>query len=369
VWPALASLAALVLASGCGASATSAARPGPTSARAAQAELAPEDTARLLQDMSSLAKSNEIIRQLTEERLARMARDLDTRLDAGLAQTETARATLQLRLEELLREMRLVQGKLEENAAVLAQLQVRLDRTQVQLGAAMRRLEGVEQRVQTTAAGEPKPDESVTLLNSLHRRVDGADAQVRAALKRLEGLEQQLRGSLEARAVPPAVDAPPASPAAPAAAARPPSGASGQVAGRRPAGSPPASTSQAGSSPEQLYRDAFNDYARGEYDSAIAGFRSYVASHPKTSLAPSAQYWLAESYYSQSKYPEAIKGFSAVLREYPSSDKAPSALFRQGEVYLQLNDTKQAAAALCGVISRFPKSREAEMAKEHVRCG
>jgi tol-pal system protein YbgF len=369
VRPALASLAALALASGCGASATSAARPGPTAtSRAAQAELAPEDTARLLQDMSSLAKSNELIRQLTEERLARMSRDLGTRLDAGLAETETARATLQLRLEELLREMRLVQGKLEENAAVLAQLQVRLDRTQVQLGAAMRRLEGVEQRVQTTAAGEPKPDESVTLLNGLHRRVDGADAQVRAALKRLEGLEQQLRGSLEARAVPPAVDAPPASPAAPTAAARP-GGASGHVAGRRPAGSPPASASQAGSSPEQLYRDAFNDYARGEYDSAIAGFRSYVGSHPKTSLAPSAQYWLAESYYSQSKYPEAIQGFSEVLREYPNSDKAPSALFRQGEVYLQLNDTKQAAAALCGVISRFPKSREAEMAKDHVKCG
>jgi len=121
--------------------------------------------------------------------------------------------------------------------------------------------------------------------------------------------------------------------------------------------------------PEELYKNALGDYTRGDYDLAITGFRTYVQSYPKTSLAANAQYWLAESYFSQKNYPAAVEEFSGVLRNYPDSPKVPSALFKQGEAFLALNDTKQANSVLCELVGKYPKTREARLAKErNIRC-
>jgi len=122
--------------------------------------------------------------------------------------------------------------------------------------------------------------------------------------------------------------------------------------------------------PEEVYKNALGDYTKGDYDLAIAGFRSYVQNYPRTSLVPNAHYWLGESYYGQKNYAQAIEEFEVVIRDYPDSPKVPSALFKQGDAFLQLNDLKQATAALCELAdakSKYSRTREAQLAREKMR--
>jgi tol-pal system protein YbgF len=121
--------------------------------------------------------------------------------------------------------------------------------------------------------------------------------------------------------------------------------------------------------PEEIYKNALNDYTKGNYDLAIAGFRAYIQNYPKTSLVANAQYWLGESYYSQRNYAQAVEEFDVVIRDYPDSPKVPSALFKQGDAYVQINDTKRATTVLCELIGKYPKTREARLARErNIRC-
>jgi tol-pal system protein YbgF len=120
-----------------------------------------------------------------------------------------------------------------------------------------------------------------------------------------------------------------------------------------------------------MYRTALDDYTKGNYDLAIAGFRSYIQNYPRSSLVANAQYWLGEAYYSQKNYSQAAEEFDIVIRDYPDSPKVPSALFKQGDAYLQLGDTKRATATLCELITnkKYSKTREAQLARDKsVRC-
>jgi tol-pal system protein YbgF len=139
-----------------------------------------------------------------------------------------------------------------------------------------------------------------------------------------------------------------------------------------PTAAPPSTprTSQPLLPPEEIYKNALSDYTKGNYDLAIAGFRTYIENYPRTSLVPNAQYWLAESYYGQKNYAQAIEEFEVVIRDFPDSPKAPSALFKQGDALLQTGDTRRATAALCELIdtkSKYSKTREAQLAREKMR--
>ena len=102
---------------------------------------------------------------------------------------------------------------------------------------------------------------------------------------------------------------------------------------------------------------------------AVAGFRTYIQSYPKTRLVPDAQYWLGESYYGQQNYSQAVETFEVIVRDYPDHPKASSALYKQGEAYQQLGDSKAATSALCTLIAKHPKTREAQLARQrNIRC-
>jgi tol-pal system protein YbgF len=122
--------------------------------------------------------------------------------------------------------------------------------------------------------------------------------------------------------------------------------------------------------PEEVYRNALNDYTKGNYDLAIAGFRAYIQNYPKASQAGNAQYWLGESYYGQKNYAQSVEEFEIVIRDYPDSPKVASALFKQGDALLQMGDTKRATAVLCELTdakSRYSKTREAQLVRDKMR--
>lgn len=119
--------------------------------------------------------------------------------------------------------------------------------------------------------------------------------------------------------------------------------------------------------PESLYRAAYNDYLRGNYDLAIQQFQEYMGSFPQADLADNAAYWLGECFYRQSKYRLAIGEFDNLLDRYPRSDKIPSALLKKAYAYLELKERPQGIVQLQHVIREYPSSDESNLARQRLR--
>ena len=118
--------------------------------------------------------------------------------------------------------------------------------------------------------------------------------------------------------------------------------------------------------PETLYRTAYNDYLRGNYDLAILGFRQYYETFAETDLADNASYWIGESYYRQKRFQDAIREFDVVINQFPNSDKIASALLRKGYAYLELGEQSKGVVQLQNVIRRYPRSDEANLARQQL---
>ncbi len=142
----------------------------------------------------------------------------------------------------------------------------------------------------------------------------------------------------------------------------------GEGAGEEPESAVPAPVGAAGAAtPEELYRSAYEDYMRGNYDLAAEGFAEYLRRWPDTELSDNALYWIGECYDAQDKTQEALDVFTKVLKDYPSSDKAAAAQLKIGLLYLKLDDQGQAVVNLQYVVYEHPGTREADLAREQLK--
>jgi len=119
--------------------------------------------------------------------------------------------------------------------------------------------------------------------------------------------------------------------------------------------------------PEELYRSAYEDYMRGNYDLAAQGFREYLKRWPDTELSDNALYWIGECLDAQEKTEEALQVFSQVLEDHPTSDKAAAAQLKKGLLYLKAGDKGQGVLNLQYVVYEYPGTKEADLARERLR--
>ena len=118
--------------------------------------------------------------------------------------------------------------------------------------------------------------------------------------------------------------------------------------------------------PSEAYRQAKNDFDKGNFDLALAGFQNYIAQFPDSSLAAAAQYWIGECYSSKKDYTRAIEAFGLVITSYPKSDKAPGAKLKIGLSYLSAKNTEKAREYLNKVIQEHRGTAEAEIAADRL---
>jgi len=119
--------------------------------------------------------------------------------------------------------------------------------------------------------------------------------------------------------------------------------------------------------PEALYRSAYEDYMRGNYNLAADGFGEYLKRYPNTELADNALYWIGECYDAQEESQQALDTFTLVLEDYPTSDKAAAAQLKKGLIYLKMGDQGQGVVNLQYVVYEHPGTREAELAREQLK--
>ena len=220
-----------------------------------------------------------------------------------------------------------------------------------QTEAELRKRLEVADRNQLAATTSKRLDAVEAALTDLKTRQQGIDQKLGAVITQLEESARQPE-SLSSRSEEPVTKAPPK-------AAPPP-----PVAGKSP---PPATfENQAVLTPTASFNLAYNDYLKGNYDLAVAGFEGFLRQFPSTSLAAHAQYWIGESYANKREYRSAVDAYERVVTNYPKSDKVPAALYKAGSGSAELGDLAKARSLFKRVIEEYSQSDEAARAKQRL---
>lgn len=114
---------------------------------------------------------------------------------------------------------------------------------------------------------------------------------------------------------------------------------------------------------EDLYRAAYLDVTRGNYDLAAPAFRDYLTKYPAGARAAEAHYYLGECEYATERWLEAAGQFQQVVRDFPKAREAPAAYLKMGHSYSQLEERGLAQQAYRALIEKHPNSEEAKQAR------
>jgi len=122
-----------------------------------------------------------------------------------------------------------------------------------------------------------------------------------------------------------------------------------------------------GPSPTKVYREAYVQFVRKNYDLASQGFSVYLEKYPKAEMADLATFYLGECRYAKKDYDGAAAQYAAVLENYPKSDLTPSARLKYALTLLNLKaKDPEAKRYLESIVNDFPKSSESKTARQHL---
>lgn len=116
----------------------------------------------------------------------------------------------------------------------------------------------------------------------------------------------------------------------------------------------------------EAYERAQGQRRAGNYQGAIAAFQSFITKHPKSTLAPRAQYWIGDSYFNLRDFRNAVASQQKLVAAYPDSSSVPDALLNMASAQLESGDAGAARKTMEGLIARYPSSEAAEKAKRRI---
>jgi tol-pal system protein YbgF len=208
--------------------------------------------------------------------------------------------------------------------------------------------------------------QSITMLTGQIEQLQYRNQQLQQQLEKMQAdyeyrLDQMDKGRGGAGAPRPApggnlaAAAPPAAPAAPGA----------------PSAAPPAGGTANG---EQLYHDAFKKLQDGDYAGAERGFKAFLQSNPRHTLAGNAQYWLGETYYARRDYQNAMTAFAEGYKVYKASPKGPDNLLKLGVTLAVLGRKSDACAVFAKFSQDYPRAtdlqkRRVDQERQKNGCG
>jgi len=261
-------------------------------------------------------------------------------------------------------------GALPADTRFQADMQVRLDQLESQIGALNGRAEELEHQIglmrnrldKLNADAQSRPSSTASANAAAAAPplttpppAGGATASAAPAATADEGAGSagpglgappRTLGTIPSGAVPPGPppDAPPAAEAQPAA--KPAAAPAAQVASLPPG------------TPQQQYEYATSFLAKQDYASAENALKAFVAAHPKDALAGSAQFWLGETHFVRKDYQNAAFAYAEGIEKFPTGTKAPDSLLKLGMSLARLNKIDQACTALSRLKTSFPNASD-----------
>ena len=140
------------------------------------------------------------------------------------------------------------------------------------------------------------------------------------------------------------------------------------AAGTVPAAIPPATAAPVAdaAAEQRAYDAALEQFKRADYPGAIAAFGAFVKAHPKSALAPSAQYWIGNAQFARRDFRAAIAAQRQLVQQYPDSAKVPDAMLNIASAQGELNENAAARRTLEELIAKYPSSEAAAKAKQRL---
>ena len=133
---------------------------------------------------------------------------------------------------------------------------------------------------------------------------------------------------------------------------------------------PPASVAPPGTidpvAEQRAYDQGLEHFRAGRFAEAVTAFQLFTRNFPRSTLVPSAQYWIGNSLYAVRDFRGAINTQRQLIAQYPDSAKAPDALLNIATVQSELGDLQAARATLQEVASKYPSSEAGAKARQRL---
>ncbi|MBY0276721.1 outer membrane protein assembly factor BamD [Candidatus Binatia bacterium] len=128
--------------------------------------------------------------------------------------------------------------------------------------------------------------------------------------------------------------------------------------------------------PDELYRNATQDYVDGNYGISIQTYKYLLDHYPLDPRAEDVELRIAEAHFANGAFPEAIAAYTDFQRMHPTSARLAEVEFQIGMAYVgqmdtidrDLNAAANAHARFESVILRYPNSDYAKRAKEELKA-
>ena len=117
---------------------------------------------------------------------------------------------------------------------------------------------------------------------------------------------------------------------------------------------------------QRAYDQGLEHFRAGRFGEAVTAFQIFIRNFPKSTLLPSAQYWIGNSQYAVRDFRGAIATQRQLLAQYPDSAKASDALLNIASAQGELGDLQAARATLQEVVAKYPASEAGVKARQRL---
>jgi len=114
------------------------------------------------------------------------------------------------------------------------------------------------------------------------------------------------------------------------------------------------------------YEAAINTLRAGKHVDAVAAFKQFIKTWPKSAFQPGAHFWTASALMQARDYDGAKDYYAKVANIWPDDSLAPDALLGQATAEQEGGDAKAARAILEKLVGKYPASDAAKTAKQRL---
>lgn len=117
---------------------------------------------------------------------------------------------------------------------------------------------------------------------------------------------------------------------------------------------------------QRAYDQGLEHFRAGRFAEAVSAFQVFTRNFARSTLVPSAQYWIGNSLYATRDFRGAITTQRQLIAQYPDSAKASDALLNIASAQSELGDLPGARATLQEVASKYPATEAGAKAKQRL---
>jgi len=114
----------------------------------------------------------------------------------------------------------------------------------------------------------------------------------------------------------------------------------------------------------QIYADGRNQFIAGEYDEAIALFKSYLDSFPNYKNVADSKLWLGRAYFANELYSQSKSIYLEFQSENLQHAKYPDSMYELSRALFELGELDAAKKLLTKMIEKFPTHNLYKKAKQ-----